>query len=343
MKKIVRFGLVLAMALIVVSAWAVPVSGAAKSVESDISVGGNLYPIPANPKPPEEPEPEEPAPEEPTPDDTTPDNPTPGSENPTPGNPPATPENPTPNNPTPTPTPDNPAPAPGNPTPAPYSPPATPDGSPGSTPAGSGGTSTLPSSPSSGVAASTTSTTNTTSTTTTTNAQQASDRGGVADGGGAEGETPAPATVADADVGAGTADGVIGAGTDEPPLSTENPEPVPLVQTGAEGFALVNLLAAGFGAALFICARVRAAAMRKRGGRTRFGEVKLPATRVLPGLIAAAAGVVLCVLTQDLTGEMAMIDAYTPLQMAILAVVIGAFCLVDVKRAGAGAAGKKPG
>jgi hypothetical protein len=43
-----------------------------------------------------------------------------------------------------------------------------------------------------------------------------------------------------------------------------------------------------------------------------------------------------------MTGSMAMMDAYTPLQIAILAVVIGAFCLVDLKRASTGAITKKP-
>jgi outer membrane biosynthesis protein TonB len=320
--KLVRIVLTVAMALVVVSAWAAPVSGASKSVESDISVGGNLYPTP--PKPPEEPGPEEPTPEEPTPEEPTPEEPTPEKptpEDPTPGKP--TPDNPTPNNPTPTP--DNPTPTPDNP--APYTPPATPNGASGGTPANSAGASTTSPSTSTGAAANATSTS-------APSATRAADGGGAAAGAGSTGnETAAPDTVADADTGAAATD-VIGSGTDATPLSTENPEQVPLVQASGAGYALVNLLAAGFGAALFICARIHAAKTRRRSN-PRSKDKKSSTASALPGLIAAAAGVALCVLTQDVTGSMAMMDAYTPLQIAILAVVIGAFCLVDLKRTGA--------
>jgi uncharacterized membrane protein len=271
------------------------VSSFAKSSESDIAVDGRIYPADVI-DPAPAPPPVDPAP-------VSPDNPAPPPDDPTPD-------------------------PPDNPASTPDSPSSSPEGAPDNTPAEPASGSLSPANPSATVASSAPSTG-----AETTAAPRAGDT-----------EDNAPVTpdgnrvvsrvcsIADritesvANAGAGLID-IINSSADTPPLSGEA---VP-----AKSFALINLISAVAGAALFVSARIYAAKRRREeyGGEGRY------TLRELPTLIATAMGVALLALTQDVTMPITLTDRFTIVQVAILAAVVVCFLAGTMKRSGA--AGEK--
>jgi hypothetical protein len=128
-----------------------------------------------------------------------------------------------------------------------------------------------------------------------------------------------------ANAGAGLID-IINSGAGAPPLSGEA---VP-----AKAFALLNLAFAAAGAALFACARIYAARRRREGEGYGDEGGRRYALRELPMPIAAALGVALLALTQDVRMPVAPTDRFTILQAAIFAAVAVLFLVSTRGRAG---------